>query len=63
MIKSQFNLLSKLYDSKNDDENKFIIKCCIENANIQDNTNLCLFGGNNINRELKFIDPLSYLKK
>ena len=43
---------------------KMIKKCCIENANIQDNTNLCLFGsGNNINRELKFIDPLSYLKK
>ena len=64
MIKTQFNLLSKLYDSKNDDENKFIIKCCIENANIQDNTNLFLFeSDNNIKRELKFIDPLSYLKK
>ena len=64
MIKTQFNLLSRLYDSKNDDENKFIIKCCIENTNMQNNTGLCLFGGDsNINRELKFIDPLSYLKK
>ena len=64
MIKSQFNLLSKLYDSENDDIKKFIIDCCIENVNIQYNMDSCLIGcENNLNKELKFIDPFKYLEQ
>ena len=64
MIKSQFNLLSKLYNSESEDIKKFIINCCIENINIQYNINSRLIGyENNLNKELKFIDPIKYLEE
>ena len=58
----QFNILGKLYDSKNDDVIEFITKCCAENTNIQDNIKLYKDENDN-NRNIKFIDPLILLNK
>ena len=58
----QFNILGKLYDSKNDDVIEFITKCCTENTNIQDNIKLYKDENDN-NMNIKFIDPLILLNK